>query len=231
MCKFVPEKGGKMTQKQVVSGDGSHTFYSMRFNEHYHSMFGAVQESEHIFIRYGLAAVAAQTGRINLFEVGFGTGLNALLSYRYTMKNGLTINYKAVEPYPVMLEEAEKLNYPEILKLERDPFLKMHTVKNESLKIDSRFTLTVETKKLSEISLENGSVHLVYFDAFSPDVQPEMWEESCFELLYCAMQRGAVMVTYSTKGTVKRAIKHAGFIIEKLPGPPGKREVLRAVKL
>ena len=218
------------SSKPVVTGDGTHTLYSTRFGEHYHSSFGAVQESEHIFIEAALAPVAEKTITINLFEAGFGTGLNALLAYRFAENRRININYVAVEAYPVTMEVVKQLNYPVLTDVNPELFWKMHGIKNRNIEVSSRFNLTVYESTLQDYRFNDGFFDVVFFDAFSPESQPEMWRQSCFDRIYAGMKTGGVLTTYSSKGIVKRALKAAGFSIEKLPGPPGKREFIRAVK-
>ncbi|RLD88296.1 MAG: SAM-dependent methyltransferase [Bacteroidetes bacterium] len=215
----------------VLSKDGSHTLFSSRFGEHYHSSFGAIQESMHIFIRAGLTSITPQNNRLNVFEVGFGTGLNALLTFRHTLSNAVSINYFAVEAYPVGDEVVVGLNYPALLKVEPEIFVAMHHSPGQLTAITPFFNLALMPVRLQDVELESDYFDIVYFDAFSPDTQPEMWVVSCFEKIYKAMKRGGVLITYSCKGSVKRALKSVGFLIEKLPGPPGKREFLRAGKV
>jgi len=213
-----------------VSRDGSHTLMSQHFGETYHSSFGAVQESNHIFMDAALGFVKGGLMRISVFEVGFGTGLNALLAYKYARDNHIEINYVAVEKYPVEMSVVEQLNYPSLLSLEKDLFLKMHGAKGKEVLLSPFFKLTVIEAALQDYPMPEDFFNVVFFDAFSPESQPEMWKQSCFEKIYQSMQAGGVLTTYSSKGIVKRALKAAGFSIEKLPGPPGKREFVRAVK-
>ena len=213
-----------------VSRDGSHTLMSQHFGETYHSSFGAVQESNHIFMDAALGFVKGGLMRISVFEVGFGTGLNALLAYKYARDNHIEINYVAVEKYPVEMSVVEQLNYPSLLSLEKDLFLKMHGAKGKEVLLSPFFNLTVIEAALQDYPMPEDFFNVVFFDAFSPESQPEMWKQSCFEKIYQSMQAGGVLTTYSSKGIVKRALKAVGFSIEKLPGPPGKREFVRAVK-
>lgn len=214
----------------VLSKDGSHTMYSSRFEEHYHSLFGAIQESKHIFIKAGLEASARDKNSITILEIGFGTGLNALLTFQYAQQCNLKVNYVAVEPFPITTDALSRLNYPELLNIETGIFRKMHKDKDKILSLKSNFNLTVFESSLQSQAFEANQFNLVYFDAFSPDTQPEMWKQSCFEKIFIAMKLCGILTTYSCKGSVKRALKSAGFDIEKLPGPPGKREFLRATK-
>jgi tRNA U34 5-methylaminomethyl-2-thiouridine-forming methyltransferase MnmC len=214
----------------IISQDGSHTLFSKRFGEHYHSSFGAIQESSHIFIQAALSPFGKKLKSINLFEVGFGTGLNALLAYQFALQNNIIINYYSVEAFPVNSETVWELNYPELIDLPAELFLKMHSKKDSGIVISDLFNLTVYETSLQALHLPENLFDVVFFDAFSPESQPEMWSLDVFNRIYSSMKRGGVLTTYSSKGIVKRALKAAGFYIKKLPGPPGKREFVRAVK-
>lgn len=222
-------------QKNIVeiTADGSHTLFVPELNEHYHSTHGALQESELVFIENGLHHITPCIKEINLLEVGFGTGLNALLSVLEAKKQRRKINYIAIEPYPVDKEILANLNFASAIGGTESAgyFNKIHEsswVYPEFL--SDYFILSKIHAKLEDVSLKDEQFHLVYFDAFGPDVQPELWTEQVFAQLFRCMKINGVLVTYSCKGTVKRALKAAGFTIEKLPGPAGKREVLRATK-
>ena len=217
--------------KIVTTRDNSHTLIHPRFNEHYHSVFGAIQESEHVFIQSGLAFLPHEKKTIHVLELGFGTGLNALLSYLWSLKNDVKICYTGLEAYPVPVSLAAKLNYHELVDVSLEVFMKMHSNKKASTSITEHFMLTRIKDRIEYFEPENSKYDVVFFDAFSPETQPELWTEVIFKKLYRSLKNGGVLTTYSTKGIVKRAMKSSGFIIEKLPGPPGKREILRAIKL
>ncbi len=225
------ENKGMDNNSIVFSKDGSHTLFSSRYGEHYHSSFGAIQESRHIFIDAGIKSVAYNSRRVNVFEVGFGTGLNALLTFQYARQHDIIINYFAVEAFPLEERVVSGLNYPRLLQIEPEKFINMHRAGSKLTEIGPLFNLALMPTTLQTVKLISNYFDVVFFDAFSPDTQPEMWTASCFEKIYDAMKRGGVLTTYSCKGLVKRALKAAGFFIEKLPGPPGKREFLRAVKM
>lgn len=216
-------------RKPIITGDGSHTLFDSKTGEHYHSVFGAVQESEHVFIRAGLDLFKHFKTGVRVFEVGFGTGLNALLAYLWAGKNKIPVEYQSVELYPLPFKTTTQLNYPEMLNIDEQVFRKMHQSENEKVILSDYFTTQKYLMPLQNVRLPANAFDVVFFDAFSPDVQPEMWTEEIFKKIASAMKRGGVLTTYSTKGTVKRALKANGFAIEKLPGPPGKREILRAV--
>ena len=219
--------------KLIVTADGSHTLFIEELNEYYHSTFGAIQESMHIFIEAGLKFQLNKFQEINLLEIGFGTGLNALLSYDHSFRNKLNINYWAIEPFPVNSKFIRKLNYGKTLqnKSLSDLFIQLHDAEwNTNLVLSDRFNFRKLKNEVQNTQLPENYFNLVYFDAFAPDVQPELWTEGVFKKIYNSMTEDAVLVTYSVKGDVKRAMKSAGFKIEKLPGPIGKREFLRAKK-
>ena len=214
--------------------DGSHTLYVPELNEHYHSTNGALQESEIVFIQNGLHHLPACLKEINILEVGFGTGLNALLTVLDAKKQRRKMNYVAIEPFPVIAEILENLNFASIIGSTESSgyFKKLHEAGwvYPSF-LSDYFIISKIQAKLEDISLRDEQFHLIYFDAFGPDVQPELWTHEIFTQLYKCLKPDGILVTYSCKGTVKRALKTAGFTIEKLPGPAGKREVLRAMKI
>lgn len=212
-----------------ITEDGSHTLYVREIDECYHSTHGSVQEAQLIFIDYGFRP--CQKEEINILEIGFGTGLNAFLTLLEIEKSVKKVNYTGLELFPVDVDKAISLNYSEKIDSEkRAEFEKLHlsdwNIWNEISpnfrikKIDADFTNYIFEDKYD----------VIYFDAFSPEKQPEMWTEKMFRKLYLCSNEKAILTTYSCKGEVKRALKTAGFNIEKLPGPKGKREVLRAVK-
>jgi tRNA U34 5-methylaminomethyl-2-thiouridine-forming methyltransferase MnmC len=217
-----------------ITADGSHTLFVPGVNEHYHSVNGALQESESVFIQNGLYHVPACIKEINVLEVGFGTGLNALLTVLEAKKQRRKINYVAIEPEPIEKQVLEKLNYTSILGGTESAgyFKKLHDAGwvYPSF-LSDYFIISKIQARLEDITLRDSQFHLVYFDAFGPEVQPELWTREIFAQLYNCLKHEGTFVTYSCKGTVKRALTAAGFKIEKLPGPPGKREVLRAMKI
>lgn len=222
-----------MEQKLVITEDGSHTISVPELNEHYHSTHGAMQESKHVFIENGLKQFKKLDNPFSILEIGFGTGLNALYTYLETQPGNERIYYITIEPYPVEKEMIRQLNYPELLK--RDDagkvFKQMHeTTWYVPFYISDNFLLNKLNEKLEDVQLKEEQFQLVYFDAFSPHAQSEMWEQQVFDKLYHGIRKNGILVTYSAKGVVKRALKEAGFIIENPPGPAGKREMTRAIK-
>lgn len=219
-----------MKRKIITTADGSKTIQIEDWNEQYHSVHGAIQEAIHVFIKHGLHTLNLKN--INILEVGFGTGLNAFITLLEAERKQIHINYTGVEAYPVLKEELEELNYPAILNAtsRRDDFWKLHlTDWNTSIRITENFTLTKQHKFFDDIN-DLDNYHLIYFDAFGARVQPELWDEAMFKRMYKALKHNGILVTYAAKGSVRRAMQSAGFLVEKLPGPPGKREMLRGAK-
>lgn len=215
-------------KKIIVTKDGSHTILHLEINQHYHSVNGAISESKHVFIKEGLLNTKKET--INLLEIGLGTGLNALLTLQILKKKKKYVKYVALEPFPLKLDIVKKLNYCQLLKEENSVFLKIHTsLMDNPTMILENFILLKHKKTLEEMQF-NNSFDLVYFDAFSPSVQKNIWEEKIFIKLFNSMSNNSILVTYCCKGEVKRKIERAGFIVKKLPGPPGKREMIFARK-
>jgi len=212
-----------------ITADGSHTLYVLALDEHYHSRFGALTESKHIFINAGLASL--KSNMVSILEVGFGTGLNALLTAIYAEENQLTINYVTLEKYPLDPSLLLQLNYPVITGTgSRELFESIHNAPwEEPLTITPWFTLEKRLTDLTSMSVE-GLFDLVYFDAFGPDKQPEMWNRGVMQKIAAVTHPGTVFVTYSAKGELKRILRALEFEVSLLPGPPGKRVITRAVK-
>ena len=216
--------------KLVITEDGSHTIFNSQISEHYHSTFGAIQESEHIFIQAALDIFREKQNKLNILEIGFGTGLNVLLSLLWADKFDKHISYYGLEAFPISHKMALSLNYHELLKTDQSLFLSLHRQIAGTLKISDNFFLEKETNTLENTVFPSEKYDVIYFDAFSPEAQAELWTADIFTKLFATLKKGGFMTTYSCKGSVKRALKAAGFSIEKLPGPPGKREFLRATK-
>ncbi len=223
-----------MKRQIITTGDGSKTIQIQDWNEQYHSIHGAIQEANHVFIKSGFDAVISELKLNNLavLEIGFGTGLNAIITLLKAEKEQIHVDYLGVEAYPVLDTEINQLNYAELLKGEssEEKFKTIHSIPWEiKTPISDDFELTKQEKKFQEITNSN-QFHLIYFDAFGARVQPELWTEAIFQKMYDALKPNGVLVTYSAKGSVRRAMQAAGFVVERLPGPPGKREMLRAKK-
>lgn len=220
-----------MKRRIITTSDGSKTIQIEDWDEQYHSKHGAVQEAYHVFIKHGLSLFKNQS--LSILEIGFGTGLNALITWVESEKFKLSIEYTGVEKYPVVSEELEGLNYISQLNAIsfKEGFDKMHQSSwGSTIAIADDFTLIKQKKDFLKID-EQEKYNLVYFDAFGARVQPELWTEVIFEKMYNALKENGVLVTYAAKGSVRRAMLAVGFTVERLPGPPGKREMLRATKL
>lgn len=223
-----------MERKIIKTGDGSVTIHISEWDEQYHSKHGAIQEAQHVFIKMGLEYwVGLNKGKeIAILEIGFGTGLNAFITFLEAKKLQLKVNYTGVEAYPISEDEIKELNYTEMLSAENEigSFREMHSIPwNKPATISETFQLEKQQKRFEEIE-DINQYDLVFFDAFGARVQPELWTEEIFDKMFAAMKINAVLVTYAAKGSVRRAMQTAGFVVERLPGPPGKREMLRALK-
>ena len=220
-----------MKREIITTADGSKTIYIPEWDEHYHSSHGALQEAQHVFINNGLNK---QTGDyLTILEMGFGTGLNALLTYFSAEKRQQYIHYIGIEAFPPSEKEIAAMEYD---RFSSDPDAKrvyeeLHTAPwNNALSISEHFVIEKQKCVLEDARVDGGTVDLIYYDAFGPRVQPELWTLEIFELLYKWLAPGGVLVTYCAKGQVKRDLKAVGFLVESLPGPPGKREMTRAIK-
>lgn len=209
-----------------LTEDGSHTLFVPELNETYHSSHGAIQEAEHVFLKMGFDA--CKKDPIYILEVGFGTGLNAFLTLLHAIKEQRKVIYHSIELYPVSLETIHQLNYVDQINADqREVFQKIHEVSwNESHVIDTDFTLMKIKGNLLDVDLPT-SYDVIYFDAFAPNKQEEMWSDEIFQKMYNHTNLNGILTTYCAKGTVKRTIKRVGYELESLPGPPGKREMSR----
>jgi tRNA U34 5-methylaminomethyl-2-thiouridine-forming methyltransferase MnmC len=212
----------------LKSSDGSHTLYLPDMDETYHSRHGAVQEAMHVFIQNGLLYKAEEQHEISVLEIGWGTGLNSLLTYKIAKSQGLHVKYTGIEKFPVSQEVLEQLNYKD---WGEDEFLQKAyaTQWGSEERIAGDFELTKIEDDVLNLKFEN-EFDVVYFDAFGPRAQGEMWTKEVFEVIYKALKPTGVFVTYCAKGQVRRDLQKVGFVMERLPGPPGKREMLRGVK-
>lgn len=218
--------------KIITTHDGSHSLLHEQLNETYHSIHGAIQESNHVFIKHGLDFVKqhSNSSSINLLEIGFGTGLNALLTLQFAHIHNLAIRYTTVEAFPVEEAVWSKLNYTESSD-SKVWFEKLHRANwNEWVTISPEFQLRKLKTTLQEAVLEQSNFDLIYFDAFAPSKQPEMWEVPMLKKVVDAMKSKGVFVTYCAKGQLKRDLHSLQLTVESLPGPPGKREMVRAQK-
>jgi tRNA U34 5-methylaminomethyl-2-thiouridine-forming methyltransferase MnmC len=220
-----------MQRKLILTSDGSHTISLPELNVSYHSIHGAIQESKHVFIEAGLKSLPlAETAKLKIFEMGFGTGLNALLAIIEAEKLQKEIYYETVEQFPLDNDEVSSLNYCKRLGREdlQPIFEQLHSCEWEK---KTNITENFRFKKSGSNLLNFGTSEtfdLIFFDAFAPNAQPELWTKEVFEKMFSILKPGGVLVTYCSKGDVRRAMQAAGFVVEKLPGPPGKREMIRA---
>jgi len=235
-----------LRRKIITTTDGSKTIHIEDWNEQYHSKHGAIQEANHVFIKNGLhflchfeqchlersrKVVSESVENLSILEIGFGTGLNAFITLLEAEKLKVNIDYVGVEAYPISSEEVSALNYAELI-LEKDSgvFKKLHEVQWEAPnQITSKFRITKRKQFFKDIK-DIEKYNLIYFDAFGARVQPELWTEDIFKIMYNALKPNGILVTYSAKGSVRRAMQSVGFTVERLEGPPGKREMLRACK-
>lgn len=214
----------------VITADGSSSIFLPEFNEHYHSHHGAVQESKHVFMKMGWEKVIPGKSHVDILEVGFGAGLNSWLVCDEVKNNSEAplVHYTSLELYPVSSEDAAKLNYIEDSR--RGEFMSLHLSEwDKPALISQRFTLEKLNVALQDFASDR-KFNLVFFDAFAPRVQPEMWTKEIFDKMFSLMKPGGILVTYCSKGEVRRNMIAAGFEVEKVPGPPGKREMIRCAK-
>ncbi|WP_321425323.1 tRNA (5-methylaminomethyl-2-thiouridine)(34)-methyltransferase MnmD [uncultured Bacteroides sp.] len=238
-------KQKSLSSEIELTADGSHTLFVPSMNEHYHSVNGAKTEAEHIYINYGLKESSASP--LHVLEIGFGTGLNAFLTLLETQKLHKKIIYTSLELYPLSLEKIRALNYPDVISPEfTDLYYDLHRAEwNAPCKITPDFSLLKVNIDFTCITYPDESAawnlgtfgnekiayDVVYFDAFAPEKQPEMWNQKLFDAIYASMSHNGILTTYCAKGVIRRMLQSSGFTVERLPGPPGKREVLRAIKL
>ena len=221
----------------IITADGSSTYFVPELKETYHSTRGAVSESQHVFIDAGLKPIVAKqlenNGKdeknrqvaIRILEMGFGTGLNALLTLLYAEEHKIAVYYECLEKYPLTKEEVAVLNYPD-----KDKLAALHACAwEEPVQLTADFCLCKHRIDLLDYC-PTQIFDLVYFDAFAPDVQPDLWSKDLFAKIHASLSLGGILVTYSAKGTVKSALRAAGFEVQRLPGAVGKRHMIRAVK-
>lgn len=224
-----------MKESSVViqrTEDGSCTLYSNQFDALYHSRHGAIQESIHVFIQAGLNDYLSDrnpVGPVRILEYGFGTGLNAYLTWIESLKSGVNIEYTGLENFPVDEDIIRQLNYTSLIK-STESFSALHASNwGVPHAFSDAFTLLKLNTKFEDFRLED-SFDIVYYDAFGPNTQPSLWQEAMLERVFFNMRKHGVFLTYSSKGEFRRALKRVGFSVEKIPGPPGKREMTRAFK-
>ena len=216
----------------IETSDGSKTIHLPDWNENYHSHHGALQEAKHVFLKNGLADYGQQK-KINILEIGLGTALNAILTCQEATRAGLDIQYTALEAYPVSEDELLALNYESLLddEVAKSHYQNIHAAEwNENHTISKNFSINKIHAKLEVCKFEENQFDIIYFDAFGPRVQGELWSLEIFQMLFKSLKENGLLVTYCAKGQVKRDLKSAGFVVECVPGPPGKREMTKAFK-
>lgn len=221
-----------LERRLVTTADGSQSLFLPALGEHYHSSHGALSESRHVFIAHGLGAAKPVRARLQVLEIGFGSGLNALLTWSDCRRRGVAADYTALEPFPLLAGETARLNHADWLDDgdAHEVFVNMHAC---AWRTPQSFGDSFTLRKLPDLLQEfcpSQAFDLIYFDAFSPQVQPELWTQGVFAKLFACTNRGGLLVTYCAKGEVRRQLRAAGFAVERLPGSPGKREMTRAWK-
>lgn len=222
-----------MNRKIIVTNDNSKSLFVPSLNETYHSTNGALQEARHIFVNNGLAYFDAQKS-ISVFEMGFGTGLNALVTLQFSKEKKKVINYHCIEKYPLPFNLIEELDHPttaHLTEFSEDYHRLHHSEWNELIEINPNFHFSKQNVDLVDFKSDINEVDLVFFDAFAPQIQPELWTKESLKKMYDLLRVGGILVTYCAQGEFKRVLKSLGFLVEGLPGPIGKREITRAVKV
>ncbi len=218
-----------LSPRLVLTEDGSHTLFDSRFDQHYHSLHGSLQESYRIFIELGIGYFLHGTDKIRVFEMGLGTGLNALLTWQWAEQHQKYVHYVSVEAYPISEQEAGQLNY-EVL-VGQHGLAQIHQAAwGTPIQLSPYFTFLKHQTLLQDYSAGGTLFDVVYYDAFAPRTQPELWTADTFSLVATFTSVGSALVTYCAKSDVQRALRSAGFRVEKHRGPWGKRDVLRGIR-
>jgi tRNA U34 5-methylaminomethyl-2-thiouridine-forming methyltransferase MnmC len=218
-----------------ITEDGSHSIFSQQFGVAYHSTHGAIQETKHIFIEAALNHYIQKKSidKIKILDIGFGTGLNVFMTFLESVKLDSEIDLTTIEAYPLSISIAEQLNYPRLLNALHydDVFRFLHTLSwEEKHVLTNNFIFQKHLLDVKNITYTND-FDIIYYDAFSPESQPELWESDMLQLMFDALKKGGILTTYCAKGSFKRALKSVGFQVENIPGPRGKREITRAIKI
>lgn len=218
-----------MKREIITTKDGSTSLFIPEWNETYHSKHGAIQEAYHVFIKNGLSIFNGKS--VSILEIGFGTGLNAFITSLEADKNNIVVNYTALEAFPLTIEEIDAMNFASRIDYNKtNTFSAIHQlnweVKNQ---VSDNFYLTKRNQFFQDVN-DKECFDIIYFDAFSYDVQPELWSEAIFTKMHTALKSNGILVTYACRTIIKQTMISAGFRVEKLPGAPGKREMLRAYK-
>jgi tRNA U34 5-methylaminomethyl-2-thiouridine-forming methyltransferase MnmC len=220
-----------MHREIKITSDGSPTLYLPDIDEHFHSFNGAVQETMHVFINAGLNSITRN--ELTILEIGLGTGLNALATLFEAQKSNKTVHYFGIEKYPLLASEYKKISFAQHFGLQSDTILQQihHMPWEKQIELEKNFHLTKIKADITQFNFNSlPKIDLVYFDAFAPDKQPELWMPEIFEQIFDICDENAILTTYSAKGEIRRRLVSTGFEVQRLQGPPGKREMLRATK-
>jgi tRNA U34 5-methylaminomethyl-2-thiouridine-forming methyltransferase MnmC len=218
-----------MITKIVKTKNGDHTLFVPEFDEHYHSTNGAIEEAEHVYINGGLKQI--ESNEIFVLEIGFGTGLNAFLSAMFAANNKIKIHYLGLEKYPLNNETLHALNYPDYFEKDKHLYFSIiNAVWDKEQAIHPFFDLTKREIDILNASLPPDAFDVIYYDAFGPDKQPEMWTDNLMQKMYYCLKPGGILSTYTAKGTVKESLRKAGMAIKRLKGAAGKHHMLNAIK-
>ncbi len=221
--------------KVISTRDGSSTIYNQELNETYHSMHGAITESKHVFIKEGLDHYVERNGYkgvFNVFEVGFGTGLNATLAYEWASQKETKVYYETIEAYPLSDEVVYSLNYFHDAEDSQSLLHQLHQCEwDKTVEINNLFSIQKVKHQLNLYAIPSNKFDIVFYDAFAPSKQPEMWEFELINKVIEGLKSNGVFVTYCAKGQLKRDLKAMGCEVETIPGPPGKKEMVRATKI
>jgi len=220
-----------MKRKIVITADGSSSIFIPELDESYHSMHGAIQEANHVFINNGLAHIESE--KVRVFELGYGTGLNAILTLAYGLQNGMEIQYDAIDAHPVENKLIEQLNYIDLIEGDyKSEFDRLHYSEwDENIEIMNHFNLQKIHCRIQDHNFGEKRYNIIYFDAFGPRAQPDMWLPEVLNKMYQALIKGGALLTYCAQGQFRRNLRSIGFKVEILKGPPGKREMTRAIRL
>ncbi len=217
-----------MSVELYHTADKSNTLFSTEFGQHYHSINGAFTESIHIFVELGLKNI--ELDKISILEIGYGTGLNAILTYKANLELNKEIYYQGIDVYPLEKSVFESLGYNQFMGGSNQSLLQFNEDWNCECEINPNFVLHKQIVDLQSFNSDR-KFNLIYFDAFSPEAQPELWTVDVFKKLSTLLLTGGILVTYCSKGIVKQNLRDSGFDVKRFAGPPGKRHVLRATKL
>ena len=222
------------TLNPVLTEDGSYTFFFKELNEHYHSLDGALSESQYVYIENGLALFSKSNAEINVFEIGIGTGLNVFISQKWAKEYKIKVNYVGIEPFPIDSDSVEKIIPSSFSEEESNILRKIHSSDSleGKLRMDSYFCLSMHESKIEEFNIDSFKEYfdVVYFDAFAASRQAEIWDKGNVQKCFKMLKKGGILTTYSATGQFKRNLKEAGFSVEKLKGFSSKREMFRGIK-